>query len=404
MAHWCLLLYAFSIPLEHVNLGFTSQYLSSAKMIGLLFFATYFFYYNPLLASWPSPSRACCWFLGYAAIYILNGFFLPEKLALNFFLGLSTMLQLIMFFWMAGDLSKDEKIMRQVWLMYALAASILAVGMVLQLPAFTPTIHGTAAAGQVERSTVMGYDSNMLAAIWALAIVALVGLCLHPAYTLCTKLLLACLALVILVGMGYAGSRAGIGSLLIGFLVYLAPNWRTQRKLCSVLIGLFSIAITVYFAMHNATITQRWQETVEGKLDGREQILPAALKMFIERPLIGWQPIISGRELGRRLGTYNRDTHNLFLTLLLDGGIVGTVPFLMGIWRCAQTTWQDRTGRLGLLPLALLITVLAVAMAQPVLWRKWFWLVLACASHSPAAAHATRPRILLMRRSLGNEV
>ena len=402
VVHWCLLLYVFSIPFEFTDLSFTTQYLSLAKTMGMLFFATYCFYYNPLLASWPSPSRACWWFLAYVAVFILNGFFLPEKFDLSFFLRLSTMLQLIVFFWVAGDLCKDERIMRQMLLMYAVASSILAVGMVLRLPAFTPVSYE--AGGGVERDTIMGYNSNMLATMWALAIVALVGLCLHPAYTLVTKLLWSFLALLMLMATVYAGSRAGMGSLLIGFLVYLVPHWRAQRKFCTILLALLGIAVTVYFAMHSLTIMQRWQQTVyEGRFDGREEIVPTALQMFIERPLVGWQPVIFQYELGRRLGVGSKDAHNLFLHLLLEVGIVGTVPFLMGLWRCVQTAWQLRAEHLGLLPLALFITLMAATMSHTDLAQKWFWVVLVCAASPLATGHATRSRILLIRRSLGHE-
>jgi O-antigen ligase len=367
----------------------------------LLFFAVYFFYYNPLLALWPSPLPACRWFLAYVAIFILHGFFIPEKFVLSFFLRLSTMLQLTIFFWMAADLCKEEKIMLQVLWIYAVASSILAVGMLLQLPAFSPTFQETGEG--VQRGTIMGYNGNMLATMWALASVALVGLCLHPAYMLLTKLLWAFLAFIILMATVYASSRAGLGSLLIGFSVYLVPYWRAQRKLCTILFALLGIVVTLYIIMHDHTIMQRWDQTVEGKFDGREEIVPAALKMFRERPLVGWQPVIFQYELGRRLGAGIKDPHNLFLYLLLEVGIVGTVPFLMGLWRCMQTAWKVRTGRLGLLPLALLLTALAATMSHTQLAQKWFWLVFACAAGSLTTGHATRSRILLIRRSLGNE-
>jgi O-antigen ligase len=240
--------------------------------------------------------------------------------------------------------------------------------------------------------------------MWAFAIVALVGLCLHPGYTLFTKLLWGFFTLPMLAAMVKTGSRAGTGALLIGFLVYLVPHWRVQRKLCTLLLALLGIAATVYFVTNSGTAERRWEQVVyEGNMSKREEIVPAALEMFLERPLLGWQPYISGRELGRRTGAYKRDTHNLILNLLLDVGIVGAVPFLMGLWRCVQTAWQASTGRIGLLLLAILITVLAGAMAQPFFAHKWFWLALTCAAHSPSAGHATRPRMLLVRRSLGNE-
>jgi O-antigen ligase len=376
------------------------------RVMGLLFFATYCFYYNPLLGSWPSPSRACRWFLVYVAIYFLHSFFMPETLVFYFFSRLFTLVQLIMLLWLIADLCKDEKIMRQVLLTYAIALSVLAVGMVLKLPAFAPAAPAfQEGAGEIERASVLGYSGNTIASMWAFAIVTLVGLCLHPAYTLFTKLLWAFLTLPMLAAIGKTGSRAGMGALLIGFLVYSVPHWRARRKLCTVLLALLGIAATVYFIMNTPSATERWEQAVyEGNLAGREYIVPTALQMFLERPLLGWQPFSYERELGRRLGRYKKDAHNLFLTLILEVGIVGAVPFLMGLWRCTQTAWQARTGRLGLLPLAILITVLAAAAAQPFLLHKWFWLALACTANSFAAGHATRPRVLRIRHSLGNEV
>jgi O-antigen ligase len=324
-----------------------------ARVMGLLFFATYCFYYNPLLALWPSPSRPCRWFLAYLAIYCLSGFFLPEELISVFFSRLLTLVQLIMFFWVAMDLCKDEKIMRQVLLTYAIALSVLAVGMVLQLPAFAPVAPDPQeTVGEIERVSVLGYPGNTVAAMWAFAVVALVGLCLHPAYTLFPKLLWVFFALPMMAAIGMTGSRAGMGGLLIGFLVYSMPHWRARWKLCTVLLAFLGIAATVYFIMNTPSATQRWEQAVyDGKLAGREHIVPVALQMFLERPLLGWQPFAYERELGRRLGRYKKDAHNLFLTLVLEVGIVGAVPFLMGLWRCAQTAWQARIGRLGLLPL-----------------------------------------------------
>jgi O-antigen ligase len=403
--HWCLLLYVLSISYEYIGLPGLGP-MTFTRVTGLLFFATYCFYYNPLLALWPSPSRACRWFLAYLAIYCLNGlFFLPETLVFTFFFKLLTLLQLVIFFWLAVDLCKDEKIMRQVLLTYAIALSVLAVGMVLQLPAFAPAAPAfQESAGEMERASVLGYSGNTLSTMWAFAIVALVGFCLHPAYTFFTKLLWGFFALPMLAAIAKTGSRAGMAGLLIGLLVYAMPHSRARRKLCTLLLALLGIAATAYFIMNTPSATQRWEQAVyEGDLAGREYIVPAALKMFLERPLLGWQPITYERELGRRTGASKKDAHNLFLTLILEGGIVGTVPFLMGLWRCAQTAWQARAGRLGLLPLAVLITVLVAALAQPFLVHKWFWLALICAASSLAAGHAARPRVLLIRRSLGNE-
>ena len=54
-----------------------------------------------------------------------------------------------------------------------------------------------------------------------------------------------------------------------------------------------------------------------------------------------------------------RDAHNLLLHLLLEGGIVGTLPFLVGLWLCGQSAWKARSKPLGLLPLALFCAMLS---------------------------------------------
>jgi O-antigen ligase len=199
-----------------------------------------------------------------------------------------------------------------------------------------------------------------------------------------------------------------MGALLIGFLVYLVPYWRTKRKLGTLLLALLGIAAATYFVVNSSSAMQRWQETYEGQFDGREKIMPATLEMFIERPLVGWQPVKFAYELGRRVsltGSEAKDAHNLFLHLLLEVGIVGTAPFLIGIWMCVQVAWQARTGSFGLLPMALLLTALAGTMTHTYLLQKWFWMALAlvCAAPSRAAGQTTGSRLLLLRRSLGNE-
>ena len=170
---------------------------------------------------------------------------------------------------------------------------------------------------------------------------------------------------------------------MIGFVVYLLPYWRSRGRLTAIILAVLGIAATTYLVMH-APAADRWQSASEGKFAGREDIFPAAIAMFLERPFLGWKPLMSSYELGRRVyGLHHpgeRDAHNLLLHLFLEGGIVGTMPFLVGLWLCGQSAWQARSKPLGLLPLALFCAVLAASMTHTDLRRKPFWLVLALAS------------------------
>ena len=135
MIHWSFLLFVFTIPFEVADLGFTSSHFSVSKLAGLLFFALYFFHYNPLLPGYsssrqslPAPPRAVWWFLGYVTIYALNGFFLPEQFLSELFSPLFTLLQLIVLFWVAANLFKDEKITRHVLLAYLCSVGYCGAG------------------------------------------------------------------------------------------------------------------------------------------------------------------------------------------------------------------------------------------------------------------------------------
>jgi O-antigen ligase len=131
--------------------------------------------------------------------------------------------------------------------------------------------------------------------------------------------------------------------------------------------------------------------------------MPAALTMIAERPIVGWGPVEFQHELARRLGIRwgQKDAHNLYTHLLLEVGIVGAVPFLIGLFLCVRAAWQGRSGNLGLMPLACLMTILAANMFLTHLARKPLWLVLALAlAAEPLASRrkGEHHRIVLARR------
>ena len=289
-------------------------------------------------------------------------------------------------------------------LAYAAAAAMVALGMLLHLPGFSDSMQAVG----VERGTALGYNPNTLASLWMLAIIALTGLCLSTVYNPFMRLLLGMLAVPMLVGLVRTGSRAGIGALMIGFMVYLLPYWRSKGRGTAIILAVCALAATAYLVMQ-APVADRLQSAREGQFAGREEIFPLALAMALERPLLGWKPLMAGHELGRRVyDIYHyggRDAHNLLLHLFMEGGIVGASPFLVGLWFCGQSAWKARSKPLGLLPMALFCAVLVSSIGHTELTRKPFWLVLALASAATSitAGDTTQHRILLVRRPARNQ-
>ena len=112
--------------------------------------------------------------------------------------------------------------------------------------------------------------------------------------------------------------------------------------------------------------------------------------MFFERPFLGWRPIVAFYELGKRENVYSgewtvggyKDSHNLFLHLLLEVGIIGTLPFLVGILVCTNLAWKARMGMFGFMPMALLATILVFNLAHNEIKKKDLWMFLAVAASS----------------------
>src|SRR5262249_31701621 len=123
-------------------------------------------------------------------------------------------------------------------------------------------------------------------------------------------------------------------------------------------------------------IRERWEYAIrEGDTSGRDKIFEMAWGMVEERPLLGWGPVQHLYELGSRVGMDVRDPHNLCLWLLTEGGLVGTLPFFLGVGLCLQAAWKALNGSEGALPLALLISLLVGGMSGTDFLRKFFWVV-----------------------------
>jgi O-antigen ligase len=154
------------------------------------------------------------------------------------------------------------------------------------------------------------------------------------------------------------------------------------------LVMLVAGAMT-YLVVRYPTVVSRFEEASAGDLAGRQKIIPAALEMIAERPILGWKPIIYWEELGRRTGRVFafRDAHNLILHLMLEVGVLGAAPFLLGVALCVSAAWRARGQMVGVLPFALLMTALSSNLSLTYIARKPQWLIFALAV---AAASATR--------------
>jgi O-antigen ligase len=126
----------------------------------------------------------------------------------------------------------------------------------------------------------------------------------------------------------------------------------------------------------------------------------ASVLMIAEKPLLGWRSIVFEQELARREGRgfMARSAHNLFLHLLLEDGLLGALPFLIGLGLCMRAAWTARAHSLGLLSLVWLVTMLVSSMSMSTLRYKSLWLVLILSLASGASIVKQQKRKNLMSR------
>jgi O-antigen ligase len=394
VVRWSFLLFVGSIGCEVSSI---------TALLGILFFAVYFVYHNPVFSrkSFPPVSREMIWFGIYVAIYALNGFFLPDDRLREFFIRLFTLIQLIIFLWIASDIMKDEKMARKVLISYCIGTLILAFGVVLSIPGFAVTAEQGA-----ERMSIEAVNANLLAYVTALAVVALLGLWLSLSRkrVVGSAWMFGCMFILSLATV-YTGSRGGVVMLMVGLSVYLVPYWKNRWRVSGIMIALIGMAGLAYIAVNTPAFYDRWRDySEEGNTSGRDQILEEALEMISERPVVGWQPIEFRYELGSRIfgARFERDAHNTFLHLFMEVGMVGAVPFLIGLWLCGKGAWKARNRNLALLPLALFVASLVGGMSSTSIYAKAQWFVLAISV--AAAAEEKRRGMVLMGRRIENGI
>ena len=229
------------------------------------------------------------------------------------------------------------------------------------------------------RTTMFADNPNSVGITLALGVVALMGIT-HGRMTVEKKMALLAWTCVAVMGIALVmtGSRAALLGLVSGLVVLVLKKGSAGTKLNAGLIALSVIAFLVWASYTNEAMRTRWERTLyEGDVAKRETIIPQAWAMFLEKPVLGWGPVTNRFELGRRLGLPSRDTHNLYLAVLIETGLLGAIPFFAGLWLSLRSAWRARSGSEGALPMAMFVCLLIINISATMHARKTFWLLIA---------------------------
>ncbi len=358
--------FIFSIPIETLDIGIEGGVFSISKVIGILFIATALL--QPQVC-FRNPPRPFWYFLAYILVWASLATFQPPQLMGLIAIQLFTLILMLILFWVSYNLLQEKSLVKGAFLSMVGSCALLAS---LVLIGFGQGI----AQGRV---TAMSHNANMLGATLSLGLLALLGLAYgrNDMDGRSRALLWICSGGIGVVLVG-TGSRSAMLGLLGGIFLLAARRGNFGLKVKVGLISLLAIAALVWASYDNDAVRIRWERTLlTGDQSGREEIHPQAWNMFMEKPFFGWGPVSNYVELGARFGKPTMDAHSLYLWIMTETGLLGTIPFFIGLWICWRTAWRATYGTEGSFPIALLGCLLIVSTAGSLQHRKLFWVILA---------------------------
>ena len=380
--------FVFTLPLQVVDTGIPgvgfSRLFGYALMLSAMF--------HPQLC-FASPPKAFKLFAAYLVVYSFLGSlvaFDPHKAGQTtaIITQLTTLIQLLILFWISYNLLRSERRMKGTLL--ALAFSCIFLSGLLMI--------GSADGGE-HRASAFGENPNILATVLSLGVLALVGLAYGRRINEKKLRILSWFAgPLLLILIVRTGSRGNLLALLLAMLALVIKPHAIRENLKTSFMVLVAITTLAFASYQIEFVRERWERTFEeGDVAGRENIYGAAVEMFLDSPIIGWGPVNHYFELGSRLGLlWLRDPHNIYLWILNETGLVGAVLFFGGLWLCWSSAWKARKTTQGVVPMVMLFYLLLANLKGSGHFDKFFWLVLAYAAaagtHSLVVGYSRRPR------------
>jgi O-antigen ligase len=371
--------FVFSLPFEKADIeigGFALSRLLGFLLVAVTIAAAFLQkrHFRFLL-----PPKAFWFFVAYFIVYVALGYnmivmgvydaYLTEEV----FQGVKTLTQLLIFFWISYNLLQYDRIRRGVLL--SLAGSCIVVA-ILQALGLTDSITAQT------RTAAFGANENLMGEVLSIGLLIVVGLTYGRDKADSRSRLFfwpasAILALMIVI----TGSRGAMIGVFIALLVFFLNGRELKVKLRVGVAILVAVGLLGWASYAVQPVRERWERTYyEGDTAGRDIIFATAWEMFLEKPVLGWGPKDHISVLGARVGYRGvLDTHNIYLWLLTETGLVGATFFIAGLWLCCLAAWQARNGSERALPMSLLTFLLINGMKGTNHTEKLFWIILAYA-------------------------
>ncbi len=368
--------FIFWIPLETIFVfqGEDSP-VTVSRLLGLLLIGLSVLTRRVCYRRFPAGFWMVAW---YFAIFSLSRLWVPSELDKRFFEEQMTLFQMVILFLLSINLLSDADFRARIFRFYGWWMTVVAAALVLG-------VFGDPFQVPEGRSTILDQDPNVAAGYFALGALCIAGDArLFAARGFLPRVSASIAALsTLIVAILHTGSRGGLVVLFVGLLALLFCGGKSARRERYVITGLilllFAGMLFLEFQKGTSLALRLEQSFRKGDTAGRTGIWRIALAMFLERPLLGYGGANNVSTLGGHLNLVSRDTHNLFLAILTEVGLIGAVPFILALLRALwKSAFHGRRSG-DALPFALMASLLVINMSLTGYHQKLFWIFFAAA-------------------------
>jgi O-antigen ligase len=382
----CCLLFIFSVPFEDIDLFGIATVFSLVKMAGFLLAIVALLQPKKCYGS---PPKAFWCFAGFWCIWVARGLLQTGSVTS----GLSftmTIGQDIIAFLICCNIIRCSGNERAVLAVLAVSNAIVAALGHFGIAAVEESV----GAGQEIRRTAIGWGANYQGYLYAMGLVATVGLMMGRWKNVRWLVMGLPLLLLLAAELAHTGSRGAMLAAGAAIIAFAVGSRGLGGRIKGAVVAGVVFAIFLWLVIHTGVSYERWNQTITTQYtSGRQNILTEATGMFLEKPILGWGPgHLAELSLRTRQGDTVRDTHNDLLYVLTATGLAGGVFFLSGWWFCLRNAWRARGGRIGPAALALMVVLIVNGMSNTLVKKKPSWMIMALAAGCATEIVSKRPR------------
>lgn len=384
--------YAFvlSIPFETLlyvqDQNQRDSTVSVSRIVGIVLLGLALVSRRACFKRFPKVFWLTAWYVG---VFTFSQLWIPSGLDARFAELRLTLVQMLVLLVISFNLLSDGGFRERLLRAYGWGVALVAAGMLLGL------LGVQLDPGVETRATLAQQNPNVVAGLFAFAALCVAGdpLVLGPRRK--AWRVLAALGACAVLGLAIlrTGSRGGLLAFCAGILALGACGGKATRKARAAAVAalLCLVGGLVYREFQRgSSAAERLEKTWDqGDTAGRTGIYDAAWSMFLDRPFLGY----GGANNRRVLATYldyaddeamnaDRDTHNVYLAVLTETGLVGGLPFLAALLLALWGAWRAGRERGDALPFALMCALLVMNASETGSREKIFWIVLAAAAAS----------------------